>query len=124
MCFVNAIISRLIGVAVLVILGAVPIGASGDDSNDKISYSKDVRPILSKNCFQCHGPDEHARKGNLKLDDRSSAIREFPTRARAIVPGHPEQSELIVRITSADPAVAMPPRETGKRLTPSETQIL
>ena len=119
----DAILYQFVEVAVL-LLGVLPFGASGDDSSSKISYAKDVRPILSKNCFQCHGPDEHARQGNLKLDDRTSALSELPTGTRAIIPGNPEQSELIARITSADPAVAMPPRETGKRLTAAETEIL
>ena len=88
----NAIISQFVDFAVLVILSAVPICASGDDSIDTISYAKDIRPILSKNCFQCHGPDEQARQGNLRLDDRSSAISELSAGTRAIAPGQPGHS--------------------------------
>lgn len=89
-----------------------------------VDYARDVRPILSRHCFQCHGPDDAARKGDLRLDDRENAVRELPTGSRAIVPGKPAESELIERITTADESLAMPPRSIGKRLTEQEISTL
>jgi DNA-binding winged helix-turn-helix (wHTH) protein len=61
-------------------------------------FTRDVRPILSHNCFACHGPDEHDRRGGLRLDDRTAAIAELDSGMRAIVPGRPDESELVARI--------------------------
>ena len=71
----------------------------------------DIRPILSKNCFACHGPDEGHRQADLRLDERDAAV-DFG----AITPGSPEESELIRRITSEDDEERMPPAETGTKL--------
>ena len=84
----------------------------------KIDFNRDVRPILSDKCFACHGPDEKVRKGDLRLDTRAGAI------ANAVVPGKPEASTLIERITSKEPEEIMPPTKTGKKLTVREVQIL
>jgi mono/diheme cytochrome c family protein len=109
---------------VVVVWLVLPMRASGAESSQKISYVKEVRPILSRNCFQCHGPDEQARQGDLRLDDRASAIGQLPTGTHAIVPGKPAQSELINRITSSEHDGVMPPRENGKRLSESEVNLL
>ena len=83
------------------------------------SFSRDIRPILTKKCFACHGPDETHREGDLRLDDRAAAIKQ-----RAITPGVPQKSELIKRILSTDPDEQMPPPDSGKSLTKRETQLL
>ena len=80
----------------------------------KIDFNRDVRPILSNNCFACHGPDEKVRKGDLRLDTRDGAI------ANAIVPGKPEASTFIERITSKDANEAMPPAKFATRRGPSK----
>jgi len=85
----------------------------------KVDFNRDVRPILSDNCFQCHGPDEKTLKGDLRLDDRTSAIS-----AKAIVPGSPELSEALARILSDDPDEVMPPPKTKKTVSPAEADIL
>jgi hypothetical protein len=79
----------------------------------------DVRPILSKNCFSCHGPDEAQRQAELRLDVRDVAVD-----LGAIVPGAPEESELLRRITSEDAEERMPPEETGRKLTAGEIRTL
>jgi hypothetical protein len=84
----------------------------------QVDFNRDVRPILSNKCFACHGPDEKVRKGELRLDTRAGAI------ANAVVPGKPEASALVERITSNDPAEIMPPVKFGKPLTPREIHIL
>ncbi len=84
----------------------------------KIDFNRDVRPILSDKCFACHGPDEKVRKGDLRLDTRAGAI------ANAVVPGKPEASTLIERITTKEPEEIMPPTKTGKKLTVREVEIL
>ena len=90
----------------------------------KIDFSRDVRPLLSRHCFQCHGPDEQARQGDLRLDERANAVAELPSGGRAIVPGDPAASSLIDRITTTDTSRSMPPREISKPLAPAEIEIL
>ncbi len=79
---------------------------------DKIDYSWDVRPILSQNCFQCHGNDPKNRKAGLRLDVADAAYGKLPEDPgkRAIVPGNPNRSEMFRRITSTDADYRMPPR--------------
>lgn len=86
----------------------------------KLSYNKDIRPILAENCFPCHGPDSAARKASLRLDRLADA------RARgAIVPGDPLASEILrrVRLPQSD-ALTMPPAAGHKRLTPEQVTLL
>lgn len=78
-----------------------------------VSFGRDIRPILSDRCFTCHGPDDNARMADLRLDIRDSAIAERDG-VTAIVPGHPDKSELLLRVSSDDPHVRMPPPETRK----------
>lgn len=85
----------------------------------KLDFNRDVRPILSDKCFQCHGPDEKTLKGDVRLDDRTSAVA-----AKAIVPGSPELSEALARILSEDPDEVMPPPKTKKTVSSAEADIL
>ncbi|MFM8635420.1 MAG: PSD1 and planctomycete cytochrome C domain-containing protein [Planctomycetia bacterium] len=87
-------------------------------------FNRDIRPILSHNCFACHGPDEHDRRGGLRLDDREAAISELESGSRAIVPGRPDESELIARIHDTDPDTIMPPPETNHVLTADQKETL
>ncbi|MCX8157381.1 MAG: PSD1 and planctomycete cytochrome C domain-containing protein [Verrucomicrobiae bacterium] len=88
-----------------------------------IHYNRDVRPILSDNCFHCHGPDEKDRKADLRLDTRAGAT-DPRDGMPAIVPGHPEKSLLWKRITTTDPDDLMPPPASHKKLTPEQKEIL
>src|SRR5580658_8534540 len=80
----------------------------------RIDFNQDVQPILASNCFSCHGPDPEMRKAGLRLDLEESAFRKRPGHLDAIVPGHPEQSELIKRIESKDPHHLMPQSAQGE----------
>jgi len=86
---------------------------------DEISFNRDIRPILSDNCFACHGPDANQRKGDLRLDVREDALG-----AKAITPGKPEMSKLVERILSTDPEQTMPPKDSPKRLTAAQKELL
>jgi mono/diheme cytochrome c family protein len=104
--------SFLTGLAVLVAVAAV---ARGDEP---IDYNRDIRPLLSDRCFFCHGPDRNHREADLRLDDEEAA-KEW-----VIVPGKPEESELITRVTSDDESTRMPPAESGKELSAEEIDLL
>src|SRR4051812_13248363 len=90
----------------------------------KVDFDIDIRPILADNCTQCHGPDEAKRKGDRRLDLREEALKEHDG-VRAIVPGHPEQSDLIARLTTTDPEDLMPPPKSKKKpLTAQQIDLL
>ncbi len=91
---------------------------------DGPDFAREVRPLLSNRCFKCHGPDEGNRQAGLRLDLRDEAIRELDSGSRALVPGHPDDSELIARITSTDPDLVMPPPHTKVSLGDEEKRIL
>ncbi len=96
-----------------------------DSLPSKIEFNRHVRPILSENCFTCHGPDAKKRKARLRLDDAQSALAEREGYSSpAIVPGKPHKSELYRRITADDPADRMPRSTTGKRLAPRQIELL
>ena len=93
---------------------------------DEIDYNWHVRPILSENCFKCHGPDPAARKAGLRLDVGELAVQELPEDKGkfAIVPGDTGRSELVRRIMSTDVDERMPPESTHKTLTAKQIAIL
>ncbi|MEW6158527.1 MAG: PSD1 and planctomycete cytochrome C domain-containing protein [Verrucomicrobiota bacterium] len=93
-------------------------------ASSSIDFSRDVQPILSDNCYACHGPDSAKRKAGLRLDDPDSAKKVLKSGTRAIVPGDPVRSSLIERITSKDADELMPPEESGKTLTPAQVDVL
>ena len=85
----------------------------------EIRFNRDIRPILSKNCFQCHGPDGNARQANLRLDREAEAVA-----AGAITPGDPDNSKLVERIHASDPVRLMPPSWSNKKLTAEQKDLL
>ena len=89
----------------------------------EIDFNKDIKPILSENCYYCHGPDENTREAKLRLDDFDSAIAEKNGIA-AIVPNHPDDSELVFRIISDDPEEILPPPESKLKLTQNQKNLL
>lgn len=84
-----------------------------------ISFNRDIRPILSDNCYFCHGPDEENNKAGLRLDLREEALI-FDT----IIPGDAENSEMIIRINADAPSGLMPPPNSHKKLTQAQKQLL
>ena len=92
-------------------------------AEDPISFSRQIRPILSENCIACHGPDDKARKAKLRLDDEASAKSDRKGDI-AIVPGKPELSSLIQRIESKDPEEVMPPPKQHKVISPEQLALL
>ena len=90
-----------------------------DGPTGAIDFNRQIRPILSDNCFACHGPDEQQRKAKLRLDSFASATAKLRHGGFAIVPGRPDDSELVRRIVSDDPGEKMPPAKTQKHITPA-----
>ena len=87
-------------------------------------YNWDVRPILSENCFSCHGPDEKSRRAGLRLDQSEGAYSELRQGRRAIVPGEPDRSEILRRVTAENPVQRMPPQTANKVLTREQVEVL
>lgn len=101
--------------------GGKPEGAA--TVPEKISFNHHVRPILSENCFFCHGPDEKTQEAGLRLDTVEAATADLGGYA-AIVPGDAEKSEVWVRILSDDPDEMMPPADSHRELSPADREIL
>lgn len=87
------------------------------------TFNRDIRPIFSENCYACHGPDKNTRKAKLRLDNPESAYQERDG-AYAIVPGKPDESELVAHISSTDPEEIMPPPKSGKKLSAAQITLL
>ncbi len=88
-----------------------------------IEFNRDVRPILSGNCFFCHGPDKNKRQADLRLDTQEGILGN-DGHVGVVVPGKPEESELFRRVTASDEDERMPPKETGKSLSPATIELL
>jgi len=108
--------------ALVLLITVSLLPARGEDppkKAEKLQFNRDIRPILSDNCFACHGPDKNKRKAKLRLDDRDNALEK-----KALVPGKPDESELVARVLSQDETDVMPPPETHKKLTSAQKNIL
>lgn len=102
----------------LVFLALTPTARAG------IDFAREVRPLLSENCFTCHGPDSNKRKSGLRLDQKESAFGPAESGETAIVPGDVEKSELLRRITSTDKDEVMPPPKEQHKLKPAQIDLL
>lgn len=103
----------------LIMIVAVGLWPSTVATAETIDFNRDIRPILSENCYHCHGPDQAERQADLRLDQKEAVEA-----SGAVVPGHPEESLLIERIISDDPEERMPPPESKLSLTETEKQLL
>lgn len=110
--------------AVLIVSFATLFGSPSLQAAPALGYNRDVRPILSDACFQCHGPDEKERKGGLRLDVRDEAIKPAKSGARAVVPGKTAESELLARVQSTDSEEVMPPPKSHKKISAAQIAIL
>ena len=122
-----------LGLFLVLFVSATAVGCHGKQTGNialsdsqHLDFNQDVQPILASNCFSCHGPDPEMRKAGLRLDLEESAFRKRPGHPDAIIPGHPDQSELIKRIESRDPHHLMPqsPQGEAKPMKASDIAIL
>ncbi|HSH17309.1 MAG TPA: DUF1549 domain-containing protein, partial [Verrucomicrobiae bacterium] len=111
--------AKILTVALLLSLPIARLAAA-----PAIDFNRDVRPILSDHCYACHGPDAGKRKAGLRLDQQESAFGELKSGDHAIVPGTPDQSSLVWRVTNTDPDDLMPPPDHGKPLTQEQIETL
>ena len=88
-----------------------------------IDFNRDIRPILSENCYFCHGPDKNKRKADLRFDTHDGLFSTMKGHA-VVVPGKPDQSELFLRVTDPDPNQRMPDPKSNKRLSDREIALL
>src|SRR5438093_886818 len=112
------------GPPLIVVLVVALSSAWSASTPAKLEFNRDIRPILSENCFACHGADSAARKASLRLDRFEEAIAPRKDKQPAIVPGKPEASALVNRIYAADPDDRMPPIKTHKVLTAEQKERL
>jgi hypothetical protein len=110
-------ISLALGLVLLICAGAELLAAPVD-------FSREVLPVLSENCFHCHGPDLKARKAELRLDTQSGAFQKNKDGVAAVVPGKPEASGLVERIFSHESDELMPPPKSNRKLTAAERELL
>ena len=103
-------------------LGAPTAASSAAPLSGPVSFNRDIRPIMSRTCFSCHGPDVSSRMADMRLDLRDEALKP-KARGTPIVPGDPDQSEIIQRIFATDARV-MPPASANLTLTPTEKETL
>jgi mono/diheme cytochrome c family protein len=122
-CSVASLARAMLIAVVLPVTVAAPSASRADAENaGRIAFDRDIRPILSENCYACHGPAE--QEAGLRLDAADAATLELASGSQAIVAGDAAASELMARITSADPDVVMPPPHTNKTLTAEQKSLL
>jgi hypothetical protein len=100
------------------VIAAGPALAAGPD------FEREIQPLLAEHCAHCHGIDESTRQGGLRLDIRQNALEGGDSGTPAIVPGKPDESEIVARIRSTDPDVIMPPPHEKKPLKPEQMRLL
>ncbi|MEI8381194.1 MAG: DUF1553 domain-containing protein [Planctomycetota bacterium] len=118
--------NRLLSFAVTLMM-ALNQARPGQGADRPVDFTRDIRTILSNNCFFCHGPDTKERKGGtdgLRFDTAEGIVADLGDGKRAVVPGQPEKSELMHRVRSVNADEVMPPKSSGKKLTPHEIELL
>ena len=115
----NCVNRVLLGFLLLATWSAAPVSAA----DSAIDFNRDIRPILFSKCVICHGPDEEERSADLRLDTAQGAHEDLGGYA-AVVPGDADGSEMILRVTSDDEDLVMPPMGKGDPLKPREIELL
>ena len=115
-----------IGPMTLLVAGVIgwKVHQSMKPSASRLSFNQSIQPILSENCYACHGPDPGGRKAGLRLDRADFAFAPHEKYGPAIVRGNPDKSPLILRIESDDPKQRMPPPEARHTLKPEQAALL
>ncbi|MFP4503672.1 MAG: c-type cytochrome domain-containing protein, partial [Cyclobacteriaceae bacterium] len=100
--------------------------APSSEQPERISFSYDIKPILSDRCFACHGPDANKREAELRLDTPEGAFTALKDKPGhfAIVPADPSESEIYRRVISEDPEIIMPPPESNLSLSQEEIELI
>ncbi len=101
---------------------ALPVTV-GHAATPALDFDKDIRPILSENCYACHGPDQKKRKADLRLDTKEGLFS-TPDDKPTIVPGASAKSEIYLRLTNPDEKDRMPPAKFGKRPTDQQVALI
>ncbi len=114
----------LVAVIVMSAVAALISNRQASAQSSPISFNRDIRPIFSDTCFRCHGPDKNARKAGLRLDIREEAIKKSRSGITPIIPGKPDESEIVRRIFSRDKSEMMPPEEAHKTLTTTQKELI
>ncbi|WP_422926600.1 PSD1 and planctomycete cytochrome C domain-containing protein [Singulisphaera sp. PoT] len=117
-------LSGLLGGIQFFTLATGVVKAESNPTAATIDFGKQIRPILSNACFQCHGPDANERQAELRLDLRDGAINPSESGKPAIVPGKPDESPLLKRIHAKNKNLLMPPAESNKSLTEEQKGLL
>lgn len=104
------------GLFVMVLLLQNPVMTNAEIP---VSFDRDIRPILSENCYHCHGPDENAREADLRLDTEQGLLND-----QILTSGKAEESELYRRISSTDNSIVMPPVDSNRMLTLEQIKLI
>ena len=120
----NSFIRSNAGSILRPIAAVVVILATSVNGDDNLRFNRDIRPLLSENCFACHGPSAKKDEGLIRLDQRDTLLKPDSEGRTVLVPGDADASELIRRILSTEDGVRMPPAESKKSLTDDEKQKL
>jgi hypothetical protein len=120
----SLILPPLLAFAAMVAPGRAVADPGRSGAAPSVDFNRDVRPILAKSCFACHGADEKHREAGLRLDVREAAVKPLADKKTAIVPGHADRSEVVRRITAKDADERMPPADANSPLTKEQSQIL
>ena len=107
--------NKLAGLGLLGVLPSLHLMAA-EKLPETVDYNRDIKPILSNNCYACHGPDAETVKAGLRLDTFEEATKELKSGERALVPKDLVESALAYRITTEDVDERMPPADSNKKL--------
>jgi hypothetical protein len=110
----------IVALVLILLWTFLPKASAYNQVNKPVDFNRDIRPILSDNCFTCHGPDEKQRMARLRFDTREGAFE----KAGVIIPGDAAKSKLIQRVAAKDPDMLMPPTYSGHKLTDKQIDLL